>query len=185
MKKIEIVTGFANYKVLLAILGVVASGLSFTAWKWNKEQHQKYIFRKEQACQQSLKIAEKYVQNNQFLRAAYYASTTQEKLRIKLNQPGITTEFKPDKEYVLIHDKAVALIPNNPRYEGKLFERLSKQPEKYPPEPLMVTGNKVLGNKVEVISTCSPQPFTVSLENLYEIAQPIDINPYLPPFSIF
>lgn len=185
MKKLEIVTEFANYKVLLTILGVVGSILSFEIWKWNKEQHEKYIAEKEQACQQSLSMAEKYVQNNQFLRAAYYASTTQEKLKIKLNQPGITTQFKPDKEYILIYDKPVSLIPDKPRYEGKLFERLSKQPEKYPPEPLMVTGSKVIGNKVEVVSTCSPQPFPVSLENLYEIAQPIDVSPYLPPFSIF
>jgi len=185
MKKLEIVTEFANYKVLLTILGVVASGLSFTIWKWNKEQHQKYIAGKEQACQQRLNLAEQYVQSDRFLKAAYYASKTQDKLNIKLDKPGITTQFKPNKEYILIYDKPVSLIPDKPRYEGRLFERLAKQPEKYPPEPLIVTGKKLLGNKVEVISACSPQSFTVSLENLYETTQPIDVSPYLPPYSSF
>lgn len=185
MKKLEIATGFAHYKVLLAILGVLAAGLSFEIWKWNQQQHEKYIAQKEQACQQRLNTAENYVQSNRFLKAAYYASKTQDKINIKLDKPGITTNFKPNKEYILMYDKPVPLIPNNPRYEGGLFEMLSRQPEKYPPQPLIVTGKRILGNEAEVISVCAPKPFTVPLENLYETNQKIDVTPYLPPFSSF
>lgn len=185
MKKLEIATGFAQYKILLAILGVLTSLLSFEVFKWNKERHEKYIAQKEQACQQFLNSAERYIESNRFLKAAYYASKTQEKINIKLDKPGITTQFKPNEDYILMYDKPVPLIPNQPRYEGGLFEMLSRQPEKYPPQPLIVTGKRILGDKAEVISVCSPQPFIVPLENLYETTQQLDITPYLPPFSSF
>jgi hypothetical protein len=42
-----------------------------------------------------------------------------------------------------------------------------------------------VGKQAEVISACSPKSFTVSRENLYETTQPIDVTPYLPPFSSF
>jgi hypothetical protein len=185
MKKLEFFTGLAQYKVLLAILGVVAAWASFEVWKWNQAQHEKYIAQKEQACQQRLATADRYVQSNRFLQAEYYANKTQSPLKIKLEKPGITTNFEPEKEYILMYDKPVHLIPENPRYEGSLFERLSRQPTKYPPEPLIVTGKKLLGNKAEVISACSPKTFTVPLDNLYETNQKLDISPYLPPFSSF
>ncbi|MDZ7966391.1 MAG: hypothetical protein RM368_15665 [Nostoc sp. DedSLP03] len=185
MKKLEIATVFAQYKVLLAILGVLSSWASFEVWKWHQQQHEKYIAQKQQACQQRLNSANRYVQSDRFLKAAYYASKTQDKLQIQLNKPGINTDFKPEQTYILMYERPVPLIPSNPRYEGNLFERLSRQPDKYPPEPLIVTGKKILGNKAEVISACAPTSFTVSLENLYEITQPIDISPYLPPFSSF
>jgi hypothetical protein len=185
MKKLEIAAGFAQYKVLLAILGVLTSLASFEVWKWHQQQHEKYVMEKQQACQQRLDTANRYVQSNRFLKAAYYASKTQEKLKMKLDKPGITTAFLPEQEYILIYDKSVPLIPKNPRYEGNLFERLSRQPDQYPPEPLIVTGKKLLGNKAEVISACSPQTFLVPLDNLYETNQELDVTPYLPPFSSF
>ncbi|MBD2302258.1 hypothetical protein [Nostoc sp. FACHB-190] len=185
MKKLEIATGFAQYKVLLAILGVVTSLASFTFWKWQKEQHEKYIVEKEEMCQQRLDFAEQYVKGDRFLKAAYYASKTQKPLTFQLEKPGITTNFQADKEYILLYDKPGALIPKSPRYEGSLFTRLSRQTDKYPPEPLLVTGKKILGQKAEVKSACSPNSFTVPLDNLYETTQPIDITPYLPPFSNF
>jgi hypothetical protein len=185
MKKLEIPTGLAQYKVLLAILGVLTSWAAFAVWKWQQQQHEKYVLENQQACQQRLDSANRYVQGDRFLKAAYYANKTQEQLKIKLNQPGINTNFKSEQQYILMYYKPVPLIPSNPRYEGDLFERLSRQPDKYPPEPLIVTSKKRLGNKAEVISACAPKAFTVSLEDLYEITQPIDITPYLPPFSTF
>ncbi|WP_414756137.1 hypothetical protein [Anabaena sp. CCY 9910] len=185
MKKLEIATGLGQYKVLLAILGVVGAGLSFEMWKWNQQQHEKYIAEKQKACQQSLDIANQYVENNRILRNIYYAAIAQDTFKAKMNQPGINTDFQADKHYILMYSKSASLIPEQPRYEGSLFRRLSKLTDKRPPEPLMVTGKKLLGNKAEVISACSPVTFTVSLENLYEIAQPIDITPYQPPFSSF
>lgn len=185
MKKLEIITGLAQYKVLLTILGVLAAWASFEGWKWNQAQHEKYIAQKEEDCQQALDMANQYVEGNRKLRGVYYAAIAQEKFNAKINQPGVNTEFKPDKNYILIYSKPASLIPETPRYEGSLFVRLSKQTDKNPPEPLMVIGQKILGNKAEVISACSPKAFTVSLENLYETTQPIDINPYLPPFSSF
>lgn len=185
MKKLEIATGFAQYKVLLAILGILSSWASFEVWKWQQQQHEKYVAEKQQACQQRLDSANRYVQSDRFLKAAYYANKTQARLQIKLNKPGVNTDFTPEKQYILMYDKPVPLIPMNPKYEGGLFARLSSKPEKYPPEPLIVTGKKILGKKAEVISACSPQPFTVSLENLYEVTQPIDVSPYLSPFSSF
>jgi hypothetical protein len=185
MKKLEIATGFAQYKVLLAILGVVTAGLSFEVWKWNKERHEKYIAEKEQACQKSIENASNDVLSNRFLKSTYYAGLMQQQSKFKLKQPGINTEFKTDKEYILMYSNPASVIPTNPRYEGILFERLSNKTDKQPPTPIIVTGKKILGNKVEVISACSPASFTVLSENLYEITQPIDITPYLPAFSGF
>ncbi|MBD2254779.1 hypothetical protein [Nostoc parmelioides] len=185
MKKLEIATGLAQYKVLLAILGVVGAGLSFEMWKWNQQQHEKYIAEKEQACQQSIEDASNEVLSNRFLKSNYYAGLMLQQSKFRLNQPGINTKFKADKDYILMYSQPASLIPNNPRYEGSLFERLSKVTNKQPPAPIIVTGKKLSGNKVEVISACAPKSFTVSLENLYEITQPIDISPYLPPFSSF
>ncbi|BAY42178.1 hypothetical protein NIES2111_65740 (plasmid) [Nostoc sp. NIES-2111] len=185
MKKLEIATGFAQYKILLAILGVLTSLLSFEVFKWNKERHEKYIAQKEQSCQQSIEDASNNVLSNRFLKANYYAGLMQQKSKYKLKQPGINTKFQTDRNYILMYSQPASLIPSNPRYEGKLFETLSKPTDKKPPAPVIVTGKKLLGNKVEVVSACSPASFTVSLENLYEINQPIDITPYLPPFSSF
>jgi hypothetical protein len=185
MKKLEIAAGFAQYKVLLAILGVLSSLVSFEVWKWHQQQHEKYVAEKQQVCQQMIENASNEVQNNRFLKAAYYAALMQKPFEIKLKQPGINTDFTPEKDYILMYSQPASLIPKNPRYEGSLFERLSKVSEKKPPAPLIVTGKKILGNKAEVITACAPKSFTVSLENLYEITQPIDPTPYLPPFSIF
>jgi hypothetical protein len=185
MKKLEIATGFAQYKVLLAILGVLLSWAAFAVWKWQQQQHEKYVLEKQQACQQALNIANQYVENNRNLKGAYYAAIAQDSFKSKMNQPGINTNFQVDKHYILMYLKPATLIPDKPRYEGSLFERLSKATDKRPPEPLMVTGKKKLGNTAEVKTACAPKAFTVSLENLYEIAQPIDIAPYLPPFSTF
>ncbi|MBD2504062.1 hypothetical protein [Anabaena azotica] len=185
MRKLEIATGFAQYKVLLAILGILAAGLSFEVWKWNKERYEKYIAEKVQACQQSIEDASNDVLSNRFLKSNYYAGLMQQQSKFKLKQPGINTEFKANKEYILMYSQPASVIPNNPRYEGSLFERLSKETDKQPPAPIIVTGKKILGNKVEVVSACSPASFTVSSENLYEVTQPIDITPYLPPFSSF
>jgi hypothetical protein len=185
MRKLEIATGFAHYKVLLAILGVLTAWASFEVWKWQQQQHEKYLLAKQQACQDSLDSAEKYVKSDRFLKSAYYSILAQKPLKIKLNQPGINTNFEVGKRYILMPSQPVSLIPENPRYEGGLFERLARKPSKASPEPLMVTGQKILGNKAEVVSVCSPNPFTVSLEHLYETVQPIDVSPYLSPFSIF
>ncbi|MBD2503907.1 hypothetical protein [Anabaena azotica] len=184
MKKLEIATGFAHYKVLLAILGVLVSGFSFEVWKWNKERNEKEIAEREKQCQQRLDSANKYVQGDRFLKAAYYAAKSLDTVDIKLNKPR-EDNFKVGKEYVLIYDRPINLIPDNPRYEGKLFETLSRMPEKYPPQPLLVSGNKFLGDKIEVISVCSPIPFLVPTTYLYEINQKLDITPYLSPFSSF
>ncbi|MHC5859924.1 hypothetical protein [Nostoc sp.] len=185
MKKLEIATGFAQYKVLLAILGVLSSWASFEVWKWHQQQHDKYIAQKQQACQEMIENASNDVQSNRFLKAAYYSYLMQQSFTIKLKQPGINTDFISEKDYILMYSQPASLIPEHPRYEGSLFERLSKRTDKQPPAPLIVTGKKILGNKAEVISACAPKSFTVSLENLYEITQPVDISPYLPPFSSF
>ncbi|MBD2680908.1 MULTISPECIES: hypothetical protein [Nostoc] len=185
MKKLEIATGFAQYKVLLAILGVLTSLASFEVFKLNQKQHEKYVAEKQKACQQALDIANQYVEGDRTLRGVRYAAIAQEQFNKKINHPGISTDFQSGKNYILMYSQPTSLIPDNPRHEGKLFERLSQKTDKYLPEPLMVTGQKISGNKAQVTSACSPNPFTVALDNLYEIAQPIDINPYLPPFSSF
>ncbi|MBD2438846.1 hypothetical protein [Nostoc sp. FACHB-110] len=185
MKKLEIATKFAYYKVFLAILGVVALSLYLGLWKWNKEQNEKYVAEREEACQQSIKDASNNVLSNRFLKSNYYANLMQKKPKFKLKQPGINTDFQANKDYILMYSQPASLIPKKPRYEGRLFEKLSRETDKKPPAPLMVTGKKLLANRVEVISACSPQPFTVSLENLYEVTQAIDVSPFLPPFSSF
>lgn len=185
MKKLEFFTGLAQYKVLLAILGVLAAWASFEGWKWNQAQHEKYIAQREQDCQQAIETASNDVQSDRFLKSVYYAGLMNKKSRFQLKQPGINTEFQANKDYILMHSQPASLIPESPRYEGSLFARLSKKTDNKPPAPLIVTGKKLVGKQAEVISACSPKSFTVSRENLYETTQPIDVTPYLPPFSSF
>ncbi|MBD2531913.1 hypothetical protein H6G97_20920 [Nostoc flagelliforme FACHB-838] len=181
----NVFVGVAHYKILLAILGVVSSIASFQVWKWNQEQHEKFLAEQQKACQQDLDIAEDYVNNSKTLYSVYNADVLhQGKFNKEIERPGNNSPFEPGASYILIYNTPAALIPSHPRYDGKFFESLSKKTLKYSPQPLMVVAKSFQPNQATVTTSCSPKPFTVSLDNLYEISQKSDFD-FTPSFSMF
>jgi hypothetical protein len=178
-------TGLAQYKVLLGILGVVASLASFEMWKFHHEQHEKFIAEQQKACQQNLDEADEYVKHSKTLHAFYYSRdlTGHAMSNQGLERPGNGSLFETGKRYILIYNVPAALIPKHPRYDGNFFEGLAKKSSEYNSPPLMVLGKSLQSQQAIVTTSCSPQPFSVSLDNLYEIAQKNDF--IVPPFGSF
>lgn len=76
----------AEYKIQLAILGVLVSLASFGTWKWKQEQHEKFIAQQQKACQQNLDIANFYVNRSKTLNAQRLTVFGQPPLA---DQPGV------------------------------------------------------------------------------------------------
>lgn len=163
----------AEYKIQMAILGVLISLASFGTWKWKQEQHEKFLVQQQKACQQDLDIASFYVNHSKTL----YAQ------RLKLlgqppsaDQPGINAPFKEGESYILFHTSPTdSFLPSQPRYDGAFFAPLTGRWKGTPP-PLMVQARAMRGKQAVVDTSCSPKPFTVSLNDLYEKAQGNDFR---------
>lgn len=178
------VMNLAQSKILLAILGVVVAIGGFQVWKWNTEQHQKFLASKQKDCQQALDSGYHYFDSSRSFKEFYYAKKFNKEINFQLNQPNINT-LKPQSDYLILYTTPTPLIPENPRYEGQFFKGLSEK-RKNIPSALLVTAIKAIPpDKALVGSACSPENFTVSLDNLYETVQRRDIDPapYLPPFG--
>lgn len=181
-----LIGGLIQSKIMLAIFGVLTLVLGVEVWKWNQEQHGKFIAQQQKKCQQELDEADEYVKHSKTLYAIYYADVFhQGKLNYQVQRPGIESPFNPGNRYILLYNTPANLIPNNPRYDGDFFEMLSKKSAKYSPEPLMVTAKSLKDKQATVTTFCSPKPFTVSVENLYDTVQSNDFQLPLPPFSGF
>lgn len=158
----------AEYKIQLAILGVLVSLASFGTWKWKQEQHEKFLAQQQKACQQNLDIANFYVNRSKTLNAQRLTLFGQPPLA---DQPGINAPFKEGQSYILFHTSpSVSFLPSQPRYDGAFFAVLSGRWKGTPP-PLMVKARAIQGKQAVVATSCSPKPFTVSLNDLYETAQ--------------
>ncbi|MBD2303386.1 hypothetical protein H6G80_33710 [Nostoc sp. FACHB-87] len=159
-------------KILLAILAGVVSIGSFQVWKYNQEKYQKFIAERETECQVGLAHGKTSVYFSYSLRRLKYENVANP----KLNQPGITSEFRKDAGYVIIKTKPDYLIPPNvDNYDSPFFKTLSSVGEFAPP-PLDVTAISIDTVKKEALvsSYCSKTPFRVLLKDLYETYQAAD-----------
>ncbi|WP_341531435.1 hypothetical protein WKK05_37645 (plasmid) [Nostoc sp. UHCC 0302] len=172
----SIVNGLVQNKILLAILaGVTAIG-SFQVWKYNQEKHEKFIAEQTAKCQKQLDLANTYIDSSKTLYVFYnYPSSPLNEVE-RIEKPGINKPFKIGETYVLIYKVPGRLVPDNPRYDGKFFEGLSKQTTEGVISPLAVTARAIQGKQATVSTFCSPQTFTVSVENLYDPNQQNDVG---------
>lgn len=180
--------GLVHNKIMLALLGTVISISGFLAWKYNQEQQEKKLAAQIASCKQDLDIASKNIKNSKSLYTFYYArSLGLNNVNQQLERPGINVNFEEGKTYILIYNTPASLIPESPRYEGKFFKTLSEKTVKYNPSPLMVVAKSLNSQSKQAIvtSSCSPQPFNVSVENLYEVSQKNDFTIPSSPFSSF
>lgn len=161
-------------KILLAILAGVVSIGSFQIWQYNQEKHYKFLAQQEQSCKFDLSRGEDNVRQSRNLRNLKYNQV----VNPGLEQPGINSEFKPGKGYVLIYtNNRPLLATNSATYETDFLKSLSTA-DGFAPQPLVVTAVSIdVSQKQALVSSaCSPKPFIVPLENLYETFQPIDIS---------
>ncbi len=170
----------AQSKIQLALLGAVLSLLSFEIWRYNQEQKQKVLAEQQTKCQQQLDNAEHFVTDSQSLHALTLGLKTRNQR--PLEQPGITTRLKENQDVLLIYTAPHSLIPKEPRYENDFFEMLSKDWKNAPP-PLFVSASPLDSGHALVYTACSPKPFPVPLQNLYEYFQRNDLR-QAAPFGI-
>ena len=171
----------AQNKILLAILAAVTSLSGFEVWKWNQEQHQEFMTEQKAKCQDQLDSAWRFVSKSSTLYKRM--SETEGEQTKPLEQPSINTKFEKDKLYILLYRKPHSLIPEAPIYDDLFFHGLAKVAENSPPPPLWVLGKSEENNKITVFSYCSPKPFEVSPEDLYESHQKSDFK--IIPFGSF
>jgi len=167
----------AQHKVLLAILGVAIALAGFETWKWQQEQHDKSVAQQQRVCKQALNMASGYVHHSRTLFSLMLRKLGTNPLLA--DQPGINRPFEAGQHYILFYQSPHSLIPDQPRYDGKLFTTLSGHWKSSPP-PLMVTAKSLEGKQALVTSRCTPEPFAVSLENLYDTAQHSDFKVFFP-----
>ncbi|WP_414553446.1 hypothetical protein [Anabaena sp. CCY 0017] len=171
-------------KILLAILGVVTSIAGFQIWQHNKQEYEKQVVKQIDGCRGATKSAYQYIQSSKTLSSVYHAKRLDIDIStLFLEKPGVTSPFKPDKNYLLIYTTPSAVIPDQPRYDGQIFNQLSRVEKS--PIPIIVTIKSIDAGKAVVNSVCSPKPFTVSTENLYEPQQKSDFVIPTAPFSMF
>ncbi len=171
---------FAQSKIQLAILGAVMSLGSFEIWKYNQQQKQIFLAEQQKKCQQQLDNAEHFVAASQSLHALTLGLKTRHQR--PLEQPGITTRLKEDQSVILLYTTAHSLIPKDPRYENQFFDTLAGDWKNAPP-PLWVSASPLDSGHALVYTACSPKPFPVPLENLYEYFQRNDLR-QAAPFGI-
>ncbi|MDJ0696936.1 hypothetical protein [Mastigocoleus sp. MO_188.B34] len=171
----------SKQKILLAILGVLVSILSFQIWKWKSEQREKEIIKTTKVCQAAISAGNRYVENSQTLESLYLGLLENDAKRIE--RPGINATFKVGEVYVLMYNRPAKLIPSKPRYEGAIFEQFSQKSQNKPPA-LLVTAKSLLKNSKQAIvnSPCTPEEFVVSLDDLYVTIQAKDFEVNPQPF---
>lgn len=163
----------AEYKIQLAILGVLVSLAGFQTWKWQQEQHEKFLAKQQKACQQNLDIASFYVNHSKTLYAQNLKLLGKPPLA---DQPGINAPFKEGQNYILFYTSPPqSFLPSQPRYDGSFFAALTGSSKDTPP-PLMIKAKTMQGKQAIVTTSCSPKPFAVSLNDLYEMAQGNDFR---------
>ncbi|MFN6572013.1 hypothetical protein [Dendronalium sp. ChiSLP03b] len=161
-------------KILLGILAAVTSIGGFLVWQHNKQEYEKFLADREEACKVDLSSGEVYVGRSRSLKLLRYNKIANPNLQ----KPGINSEFKKDEIYVLLKTKPDYLIPPTiSNYETSFFKSLSTVHD-YAPEPLLVTGISIDVPKRQALvsSSCSKTPFTVPLENLYATYQTSDTD---------
>jgi hypothetical protein len=178
----SIVNNLVQNKILLAILAGITSIGSFQVWKYNQEKHEKFIAEQTAKCQQRLDEGYSYMNNSMTLSTFFREPSLAVEELNKIEKPGINTPFKTGKTYVLMYKTPGRLLPSNPRYDGKFFENLSKQTTKGIIPPLAVIAESIEDKQATIVSFCTPESFTVSVENLYEPYQQNDAVLKLAPF---
>lgn len=175
---------FNRYKIIVGILASATVVSALGVWNHNRQQHEKFLVEQKGKCQTDLHQAEKYVNNSKTLYTIYNKNKLGEKkFDIAPQQPDSNSVVGAGTSYLLIYNTPAALIPNNPRYDGSFFEKLSTQSSKDIPPPLKVTAKSFQSNQAIVISSCSPKPFAVPIENLYATTQANDF--FTPPLGSF
>lgn len=163
----------AEYKIQLAILGVLVSLAGFQTWKWQQEQHEKFLAQQQKACQQDFDLASFYVNHSKTLFAQNLKLLGQPP---SADQPGINAPFKEGESYILFHTSPTeSFLPSQPRYDGSFFAMITGRSKDTPP-PIMVRARALQGKQAVVDTSCSPKPFAVSLNDLYEMAQGNDFR---------
>ena len=161
-------SSLVQYKIQLAILGAVLSLGSFEVWKYNQEQNQKFLAEQQKKCQQQLDDAERFVTGSPSLHALTMGLKT--KQEPPLDQPGTTTQLKENQDVLLIYTTPHSLIPKEPQYSNQFFDMLAKDWKNAPP-PLWVSASPLDSGHALVFTACSPKPFPVPLQNVYEYLQ--------------
>lgn len=165
-------------KILMAILAIGVTSLSFQMWKYQDEQYQKLLANQKVLCEKSLKDADDLIFKSRTLYSAFNSGNGRHAIpKDKIQQPGINTQLQK-KSYVLIRTKKHPLIPSNtPHYKSTYFESYSKPPGGETNVDAIVTAEPLNDFEALVTSPCSPKPFAVSFEDLYEITQKHDFTP--------
>ena len=133
----------------------------------------KIINQQKQLCLYDLYTGSNHMEASTVLKSLYIGFLENNDKRI--DKPGVNVPFEPEKNYILMYNFPSKLIPNNPRYDDILFEKLSQKIEDKPPVLLVKTESLLKASNEAIVSTsCSPEPFVVSLNNLYEIDQSKD-----------
>lgn len=160
------------------MLGMGVAILGFQVWKYQDEQYQKLLANQKALCEKSLKDADDFIFQSKALYTALNSGKISNAIpRDKIQQPGINTQLQK-KSYVLIRTKKRALIPNNtPHYKSIYFESYSKPPGGETNVSAIVTAEPLNDFEALVSTPCSPKPFAVSFEDLYEITQKNDFTP--------
>ncbi|RCJ42802.1 hypothetical protein A6769_36755 [Nostoc punctiforme NIES-2108] len=164
-------------KILMAILAIGVASLSFQMWKYQDEQYQKLLANQKVLCEKSLKDADDLIFKSRTLYSAFNSGNGSHAIpKDKIQQPGINTQLQK-KSYVLIRTKKHPLIPNNtPHYKSTYFESYSKPPGGETNVDAIVTAEPLNDFEALVTSPCSPKPFPVFFEDLYEITQKHDFT---------
>jgi hypothetical protein len=165
-------------KILILIVSIGVASLSFQMWKYQDEQYQKVLANQKVLCEKSLKDADDLIFKSPALYSAFNSGNSRYAVpKDKIQQPGINTQLQK-KSYILIRNKKRPLIPNNtPHYKSIYFESYSKPPGGETNVDAIVTAEPLNNFEALVTSPCSPKPFAVSFEDLYEITQKHDFTP--------
>ncbi len=167
----DILSAIIQNKISLMILAAVIFIGSFEVWKWNQEKYQKFLSEQKMNCQREMETADKFIKNSETLLSLQ--KSPQYKSREPIAQPGITREFEPGLNYILMYNEPHVLIPEA-GYKEPFFQSLHKLAKQ--PYPLFVYAEKSSGNKAKVFTKCSPKPFEVFTKNLYNYIQPNDFT---------
>lgn len=133
----------------------------------------KIIDQQKQLCLYDLYTGSNHMEASAVLKSLYIGFLENNDKRIE--KPGVNVPFEPEKNYVLMYNFPSKLIPSNPRYDNPFFEKLSQKNEDKPPVLLVKTKSLLKASNEAIVSTsCSPEPFVVSLDNLYDINQSKD-----------
>lgn len=133
----------------------------------------KIIDQQKQLCLYDLYTGSNHMEASTVLESLYIGFLENNDKRIE--KPGINVPFEPEKNYVLMYNSPSKLIPSKPRYGDIFFEKLSQITKDKPPVLLVKTKSLLKASNEAIVSTsCSPEPFVVSLNNLYDINQSKD-----------